>query len=36
MEKTPFHKIGKSKVKIAVKVIDFFGNSTMSIKEAKV
>ena len=34
--KTPFHEIGKSKIKIAIKVTDIFGNDTMKIKEAKV
>ena len=34
--KTPFISIQKSKVKIAVKVIDIFGNDTMKIKEAKI
>ena len=34
--KTPFHEIEKSKVKIAIKVIDIFDNNTMKIKETKV
>lgn len=34
--KPPFHEIEKSKVKIAVKVIDIFGNDTMKIKETRV
>jgi len=33
--KTPFHKTEKSKVKIAVKVIDIFSNDTMKTKEIK-
>ena len=34
--KTPWHSFKKSKVKIAVKVIDIFGNDTMKIKEIKI
>ncbi len=34
--KSPFHEINKSVVKIAVKVIDIFGNDTIKIEEVKI
>ncbi len=34
--KTPFHEVSPGKRKIAVKVIDIFGNDTMKITEVKI